>query len=196
MFRRGGRLGTGKIPDGIWLGGSWIQSSWFWSTLVRTHGGLRAACLRRSHDRISQRLQPNRTSHAPTLGMVSHAHVWLPRMAHWTVRGARALCCSHTLCGTGCALAQAAGVVLRRPSLFQRDRPHGGYDFRTNCRFRYVSTSGAGILFVAPSVHRVGLAHGAAGKDGVWRAASGSRVERDSLAKGCMNAAESQDHEA
>ena len=48
MIAKGGRHHAG-IPRGVW----------FWPSMVRANSGLCAARSRRSHDRISQRVQPN-----------------------------------------------------------------------------------------------------------------------------------------
>jgi len=155
MIARGGRHDAGHVP-----------SVRLRTSLVRIDDRFRAACPRRSFDRIPQHLQPNSDRNAGTLCVVSHAHVRLSRVAGGADLQRGALFCADSAGRAQCAMAASAGMVLRACHVLQRTRTYRGDDPGTHGCKRARRATGAGILFFATAFHRIGVADDAVVEDG------------------------------
>jgi hypothetical protein len=137
--------------------------------MVRAVFGVRAAHRGRSHDRLSCRVQPDRSHSATALGLVPHAGLCISRVADWADRGLRGIVLSDAGGGAGNARLALTGMGVCRDHALKRARPYPVHDFGTHGFVGDFSASGAGILFFAVLITRIALvdgpaaAHGASG---------------------------------
>jgi hypothetical protein len=130
--------------------------------MVRAMRGVCAAHRGRSHDRLSCRLQPDRSHSATALGLVSHAGVRISRMADCADCGLRGVVLSDAGSGAGNARLAVAGMGLCRSNAPERTRPYPIHDSGTHSCGSDFPTSGAGILFFAVLITRIALVDGPA----------------------------------
>ncbi len=119
--------------------------------------GLRAAYLRRSHHRLSRRVQPYRDRFARALGLISRAHDRIARISDRTRPGVRTFVLSHSGRGARYARIATAGLGLCPHHVSEWHGAHDRNYSGAHGRFGDISASGTGILFVSIFIHRFGV---------------------------------------